>query len=296
MTLKYHNPECVLDVRATLGEGPVWIGSESALYFVDILGKKVHRFVPDTAEHKSWDAPARVGFMLPVEDGKFLAGLADGLHIFDPHTGEFAPHAQIEPEHPGNRLNDGCVDGLGRLWFGTMDDGEENETGSIYRVIHKRDGLEITKHDEGYVVSNGPAVSPNGDVLYVCDSGEQKVYAFDLDKAGNLSNERLFAQFSDGYPDGVVTDSEGNVWCGTWGGGRVSRFRPDGTPLPSIEMPATNVTKIAFGGDDLKTVFVTTARKGLDAETLAKEPQAGSIFAFRTDVAGNPQHAFRLEK
>ncbi|MEJ5154732.1 SMP-30/gluconolactonase/LRE family protein [Gluconobacter wancherniae] len=294
MTLKHHQPECILDLRASLGEGPVWIEAEKSLYFVDIVEARVHRFTPETGAVKSWSAPKRLGFLLPVNDGTFLAGLVDGLHRFDPKNGEFSAHTEVEPEKPGNRLNDGCVDPEGRIWFGTMDDGEENDTGSIYRVVHTPEGLSITHHDEGYTVSNGPAVSPCGKILYVCDSPEQTIFAFDIDAAGNLSGERVFAKISNGYPDGVVTDSEGTVWCGTWGGARVSRFRPDGSELPPIPMPVSNVTKVAFGGDDLKTVFVTTARKGLDEDILKKEPQAGSLFAFRTDVAGSAQNTFRL--
>lgn len=289
-----HQPECLLDLRATLGEGPVWIASEKSLYFVDILEAKIHRFTPETGAQKTWSAPDRVAFLLPVSDGTFLAGMPDGLRRFDPQTGDFSDHTIVEAEKPRNRLNDGCVDPQGRIWFGTMDDGEENPSGSIYRIVHDGKGLNITHHDEGYTVSNGPAVSPCGKVLYVCDSPEQTIYAFDIGADGELANERVFARLDHGYPDGIVTDSEGTVWCGTWGGGRIARFRPDGTELPPVPMPVSNVTKVAFGGDDLRTVFVTTARKGLDAETLGKEPQAGSLFAFRTDVAGVPQQAFRL--
>ncbi|MBS1052199.1 SMP-30/gluconolactonase/LRE family protein [Gluconobacter kondonii] len=289
-----HHPECLLDLHATLGEGPIWIASEKSLYFVDIPEARIHRFTPATEVHESWSAPDRVAFLLPVEDGTFLAGMPDGLRRFDPKNGTFSDHKLVEPEKPGNRLNDGCVDPQGRLWFGTMDDGEEQPSGSIYRVVHERAALNLSHHDEGYTVSNGPAVSPCGKTLYVCDSPEQTIYAFDIQPDGELANERVFARLEQGYPDGIVTDSEGTLWCGVWGGSRVMRFRPDGTALPSIPMPVTNVTKVAFGGDDLKTVFVTTARKGLDAETLTKEPQAGSLFVFRTDVAGAPQQVFRL--
>jgi len=287
-------PRCVLDLRATLGEGPVWVQAEKALYFVDIREARVHRFVPETGAHESWRAPGPIGFVLPVADGTFLAGLQDGLHRFDPKTGIFDRHTAIEPDRPGNRLNDGCVDIEGRLWFGTMDNQEEAPTGSIYRVVHGKDGLRLSRHDEGYTVSNGPAVSPDGRTLYVCDSPEQTIFAFDLDAEGMPANRRVFAKFEHGYPDGIVTDSEGNLWCGTWGGGQVTRLRPDGSALPPIKLPCTNVTKVAFGGEDWKTVFVTTARKGLTAEQLEKEPQAGSVFAFRSGIAGNPQNAFRL--
>nr|WP_294914431.1 SMP-30/gluconolactonase/LRE family protein [uncultured Neokomagataea sp.] len=293
-TLKHHDPICVYDIRATLAEGPVWSAAENALYFVDIVEEKVHRFVPATGERTVWTAPDRIGFLLPVEGGTFLAGLRDGLHRFDPKTGGFSVDTVVEPEHPGNRLNDGCVDAKGRIWFGTMDNGETHPTGSIYRVLRGEKGLEVTHHDEGYTVSNGPTVSPCGKVLYVCDSPEQRIYAFDVDEAGELSNERVFATLTEGYPDGIVTDSEGTVWSGVWGGSKILRFLPDGTQLEPIAMPVSNVTKITFGGDDLRTVYVTTARKGLSEEALAREEQAGSIYAFRTDVPGLAQRQFAL--
>lgn len=290
-----HNPTCVLDIRAALGEGPVWLAAQQALYFVDIKGAMIHRFIPGTGDHRIWDAPDRVAFLLPVSDGTFLAGMPDGLRRFDPETGAFSEHRAVEPQKPRNRLNDGCVDSRGQIWFGTMDDQEEEPLGSIYRVRPGVGGaLDISHHDEGYTVSNGPTVSPCGRVLYVCDSPEQRIYAFDIDEDGGLGNERVFATLTDGYPDGIVTDSEGTVWSGVWGGHRIARFKADGTELPPIPMPVTNVTKVAFGGEDLRTVYVTTARKGLDEETLAGEPQAGSLFAFRTDVPGVAQNLFRF--
>lgn len=287
-------PRCVLDLHATLGEGPVWSEREQALYFVDIREHKIHRFDPESGAHHSWPTPSEACFLLPVDDGTFLCGLRDGLHRFDPETGALSQHKAIEPERPDNRLNDGCVDLEGRLWFGTMDDNEAAPNGSIYCVRHKDYALDVTHHGEGYTVSNGPAISPDGRTLYVCDSPEQEIYAFDLSEDGALSNRRVFAKLDHGYPDGVVTDSEGTVWCGTWGGGRISRFRADGSELPSIPMPCTNVTKVAFGGADHRTVFVTTARKGLEPDVLAREPHAGSLFALRADVPGNRQATFRL--
>ncbi|QHI96358.1 SMP-30/gluconolactonase/LRE family protein [Aristophania vespae] len=295
-TSEKNKPACVLDLKAQLGEGPIWIAKEKALYFVDIIGETLHRFNPTTQDLTSWKAPSRIAFILPVSNGSFLVGMPDGLHHFDAQKGAFSQACFIEPDKPGNRLNDGCVDQQGRIWFGTMDDDEEKKTGSIYRVEHKENSLQLSHWDEGYIVSNGPAVSPCGTVLYVSDSPQQRIYAFDLDKSGALKGKRLFATLDHGYPDGLVTDSQGNLWCGTFGGGRIVRFKPDGTELPFIPMPVSNVTKIAFGGDDYRTVFVTTARKGLSSEELAKEPLAGGLFAFRTDIAGTPQKSFLLNQ
>lgn len=295
MELEYHKPVCLSDLRAMLGEGPVWIAAEQSFYFVDIHSHRVHRYCLADATLKSWNAPNRIGFLLPVSDGTFLAGLPDGLHRFDVKTGYFEHACTIEAEDPDNRLNDGCVDQKGRIWFGTMDEGESRESGALYRVEHKKGQLSVSHWDSGYTVSNGPALSPCGKVLYACDSPRQRIYAFDITEAGELKNKRIFATLTKGYPDGVVTDSEGNLWCGTWAGGQITRFRPDGTMMEPIALPVSNVTKVAFGGVDYKTVFVTTARKGLTPGMMEAQPQAGGIFAFRTDIAGNPQHSFALE-
>lgn len=287
-------PGCLFDVKVTLGEGPVWIAEEQALYFVDIPASIIHRYHPETETHDTWKAPNRAAFLLPVTDGTFLCGMPDGLYRFDPRDGRFSHDAVVEPGKPGNRLNDGCVDPKGRVWFGSMDDSEQSPTGSIYCVRHTPGGLDISHHDEGYTVSNGPAVSPDGRILYVCDSPEQTIYAFTVTETGDLSQERIFARLDQGYPDGIVTDSEGGLWCCVWGGSRILHFAPDGTLLETIAMPCSNVTKLAFGGEDYRTAFVTTARRGVPEAQLAKEPHAGSIFSFRVEVPGIPQQKFQL--
>ncbi|MCO6159180.1 SMP-30/gluconolactonase/LRE family protein [Asaia lannensis] len=289
---------CAYDVRAELGEGPVWISDENAVYFVDINGRKVHRFVPELGEAHHWAAPNKVAFLMPVDDGTFLAGLPDGLYRFDPKTGTFDKILEVESDKPGNRLNDGCVDLYGRGWFGTMDDSEKAASGSLYSIEHSPDGFVLRQHDTGYSVTNGPAVSPDGKFLYVCDTPLGVIYRFDIGADGTLSNKRIFARLPEekGYPDGVVTDCEGNVWCSTWGGGHVRSFAPDGVERAAFAIPAANVTKMAFGGDDRRTAYVTTARKGLSAEDLARHPQSGSLFTFRADKAGLPQHKIALSK
>ncbi|PYD76521.1 SMP-30/gluconolactonase/LRE family protein [Novacetimonas pomaceti] len=286
-------PRCVWDLKAQLGEGPVWAAAEQALYFVDIVGSAIHRYVPETGETKSWAAPRPPGFLVPVADGTFMCGLKDGLHGFDPATGQFTAQAVVEPDRPGNRINDGYVDPRGRLWFGTMDDGETTPSGALYSVTRAADGaLRIVRHDEGYVVTNGPALSPDGRTLYHNDSHRQSIYAFDVHDDGTLKNRRVFARLAEGYPDGVVVDSAGCLWVGVWGGSRIERFAPDAQRLAPVPVPARNVTKIAFGGPDYRTVFVTTARKGLTPEILAEQPLTGGLFTFHVDVPGQAQACF----
>ncbi|NHN83938.1 SMP-30/gluconolactonase/LRE family protein [Acetobacter musti] len=281
-------PVCIWDLKAELGEGPVWSEAEKVLWFVDILGHKIHRYNPVSAATRSWDTPVRPCFLVPLKGGDVLCGMEDGLRRFAPATGQFDDVLAVERDLPGNRVNDGHVDPSGRLWFGTMDDAEENPTGSLYSIGA---GHRLIRHHNGYTVSNGPAVSPDGRILYQCDSGLSTIYAFDLAPDGTLSERRIFAKVGDMAPDGLAMDRAGTLWAGVWGGGRIERFRPDGTRLDPIAIPARNVTKVAFGGAEGRTVFVTTARKGLSDAVLTAEPQTGGLFCLRTDVPGLVQGA-----
>jgi xylono-1,5-lactonase len=286
-------PRSVLNVQATLGEGPVWVAREQALYFVDIKAHRVHRFDPATGDHRSWDAPCQVGWVLPADDGAFLAGLQHGVARFDPATGMFAVIATPEASMPGNRLNDATVDAAGRVWFGSMDDGEGSDSGRLYVL----DGAEV--RDTGLPpvsITNGPAIAPDGRTLYHTDTLGRVIHAVTVNDDGTLGTPRIFAKIdpADGWPDGSVVDAEGHVWTGLWEGWRARRYAPDGRIVQEVRFPCSNITKIAFGGPDLRTAYATTARKGLDAAALEGQPLAGNLFAFDAGVAGRPGHLAKL--
>jgi D-xylonolactonase len=284
---KMSEPRCVWALEAELGEGPIWMEDGAAVWFVDIKRQRIHRYSAGTGETRSWDAPAQPGFLAPRAGGGFLCGLQTGLHAFDPDTGAFTLVSQVEPDRPGNRLNDGCVDGEGALWFGSMDDGEQAPTGCLYRYTPQT-GVQL--RDPGYVITNGPAMSPDGRTLYHVDTLRRTIYAFDH-AGGELARKRLFAQVElpGAYADGVVVDSEGCVWLALWGGWGLRRYAPDGELMQTVAMPCANVTKACLGGADLKTLFVTTARKGLSAAELDRQPLAGGLFQVDVDVAGLQQ-------
>jgi sugar lactone lactonase YvrE len=265
-----------------LGEGPVWWGG--ALWFTDIKQKMVHRFEPASGQGQSWHAPCEVGFLAPLANGHFIAGTKAGLQDFDPKTGTFAMIGMVEPDRPANRLNDGAVDQKGRLWFGSMDDGEAEPSGTLYRF--ERGSLAAMDWD--YVITNGPAFSPDGRILYHTDTLARRIYAFALSEDGALADKRIFVEIEKGagYPDGPVVDQEGCLWTGLFGGWGVRRYSPQGRLLQTVAFPVANVTKLAFGGDDLKTVYATTARKGLDVAALAAQPQAGGLFRFSAGTPG----------
>jgi xylono-1,5-lactonase len=280
-------PESVCSVQATLGEGPVWLAREQALWFVDIKQKKLHRFDPATGALGSWDAPAQIGWVLPVEDGGLIAGLQGGLHLFDAATGVFTLYAPVETTQPGNRLNDACTDARGRIWFGSMDDREAADTGVFH--VHERGRIRNSGLPP-VSITNGPAISPDGRRLYHTDTLGQVIHVADLHEDATVTNSRPFIRFGpdEGYPDGPVVDAEGCLWTGLFAGWEARRYSPDGDLLERVRFPVANVTKLAFGGEDLRTVYATTAAKGLDAGALARQPEAGNLFAFRADVAGVP--------
>jgi xylono-1,5-lactonase len=279
--------ECVWPIGAVLGEGPVWSAAEQALWFVDIKAPSIHRYHPASGAQRSWPAPARVGFVLPTAAGWLIAGLKTGLHRFNPETGNFTLLHVVEPHTPNNRLNDGFVDSEGHLWFGSMDDDEAEPSGALYQLT----ATGCVRRDPGYVVTNGPAESPDGRVLYHTDTLAGVIYAFDRARDGSLSSKRVFARFGpgEGYPDGPIVDSEGCLWTGLFGGWGLKRFSPKGELLSSVRLPCSAVTKAAFAGDDLKTLYITTAHVALDAEQRRQQPLAGGLFRMRVDVPGLPQ-------
>jgi len=278
---------CVWPVGATLGEGPVWVTREAALWFTDIKQRKLHRLDPTSGNQQSWNAPEQPGFIVPASGARFIVGLKTGLHIFDPTSSSFDLLIAPEPDKPGNRLNDAVVDPIGRLWFGSMDDGESANTGAVYRL---EAGPRTVRVGGECCITNGPAISPDGRILYHVDTLGRVIYRFDIRDDGSLGERSIFSVIdeADGYPDGPITDAEGYLWLGLWAGWRARRYSPDGAIVAEIPIPAANVTKIALGGPDLKTAYATTAHKGLSEQELAGQPEAGGLFSFRVDVPGLP--------
>jgi xylono-1,5-lactonase len=277
----------ICDVGAELGEGPLWVARDAALWFVNIKGRQLHRYDPVSGGQRAWSAPERPGFIVPVRGGGFIVGLSSGLYRFEPETGRFVHFASVEPHLPSNRLNDGCVCPDGTLWFGSMHDPETEASGALYRLDEYGRAVSL---DSGYLVSNGPAFSPDGRVFYHTDSPRRVVYAFDRPAPGGISGKRVFVRIEEGagFPDGTTVDAEGCLWIALWGGWGVRRYSPSGELLATLRFPCANVTKIAFAGDDLRTVYATTAWTGLSAAEREAQPLAGDLFGFRTDVPGLP--------
>lgn len=281
--------ECVWPVAAVLGEGPMWSAATRTLWFVDIKGRRIHAYAEHGGARRSVETPEFAAFVFDDVRGGMICGLKSGLFHFDA-AGRFDPVLQVDAGHPANRLNDGFVDPSGRLWFGTMDNDEKSASGSLYRFS----GGRLQVMDAGYVITNGPAMSPDGRVLYHVDTLQRCIYAFDVGSSGDLTGKREFVRITEEgvYPDGPVVDAAGRVWVAMFGGWGVRCYSAQGDLLQVIHMPVAQCTKVAFGGDDLRSMYITTASVGLAAEELASQPLAGGLFRTRVEVPGLEQNRF----
>jgi sugar lactone lactonase YvrE len=267
--------------RDLLGEGPLWSARRGALFWVDILAPALRSLDLGSGAVRSWVMPEKIGWAVESAGcDHFIVGLKSGFARLDIETSEIRHIGHPEPDRPHNRLNDAKVDRAGRIWAGTMDDREVAASGALYRL---GPDLTWTRHDDGYGVTNGPTFSPDGATVYHTDSLDRTVFAFDLSAEDALINKRVFLRFDDswGYPDGMCTDAEGGIWIAHWGGGRVSRFSPDGRLDRSIGLPASQITSCAFAGPNLDRLFVTSAAVGVHGE-----PMAGALFEVESGTHG----------
>jgi sugar lactone lactonase YvrE len=283
---------CVLDVKASLGECPVWSIAEQVLYWVDINAPSLNRFDPARGTNNAWPMPQSIGCFAMRASGGFVAALRDGIWFIDRHGGleRRIAAAPYDPTH--HRFNDGRADAQGRFWAGSMNEKRDAASGELYRLSPD---LELVPVLGDMTISNGLAWSPDGLTMYHADTPARTISAYDFEIAsGTPANRRVFAQF-DGEtdrPDGGAVDSEGCYWSAFYRGGKVVRLSADGRLMAEHAVPALCPTMCAFGGSDLRTLYVTSARQNRDAEELARLPQSGGIFAMRVDVAGLPEPKF----
>lgn len=294
MSMAQHTAELVLDLRADLAEGPVWNASTRRLNFVDITPGRIHDFDPATGRRHAIEVGAMVGCVVPRAGGGLVAALADGAWAIDLESGQKSfLTAPAGHDAARCRFNDGKCDPQGRLWAGTMGLHHERGAGALY-CFDSATTVRCVLRDVS--ISNGLAWSLDGATLYYIDSPTRRVDAFDFDpKTGTLSNRRAAITLPAGadVPDGCTLDAEGMLWIAHWGGGCVTRWNPEtGRQLATIHVPAPQVTSCAFGGDDWATLYITTARRGLDAAQLAAFPRAGGIFACKPGVGGRAADLF----
>ena len=284
--------ECVLDVKASLGECPLWSVDEQALYWVDINAPALNRFDPASGANAAWPMPQSIGCFALRERGGFVVALRDGFWLVDP-DGTLDRRIALAPYDPAHhRFNDGRADLRGRFWAGSMNERRDAGTAALYCLDPDST---LTAMIANVMISNGLAFSPDSRTMYHTDTPTRVVWAWDFDLAsGAIANRRVFAQFSGetDRPDGAAVDREGCYWSAFYRGGKVVRISPRGERLAEYPVPAMCPTMCAFGGSDLKTLYVTTARQQRDAEELARLPQSGGIFAMQVDVPGLPEPKF----
>jgi sugar lactone lactonase YvrE len=277
-----------------LGETPLWCEREGKVWWLDIERPTLHALDPQTGVHESraYDC-TYLGSLALTESGKKLVAMDLDLHVLD-HALDPAAHLARVESGLDNRLNDGRVDAQGRLWIGTMDNGLREPNGGLYRV--DVDGTTYLSATD-VVVSNGIAFSPDGTRLYFTDTRRYTSYVFDVDlDDGRLTNRRVFADYTHAgdRPDGACVDVDGCLWQAFFAGKRIVRYTPEGVIDTVIEVPVTNPTCVCFGGPDLRTLYITTARKFIDPDQLAAEPWAGSLLAVEGVGQGLPENRFAI--
>ncbi len=290
------NCRCVLPVAAGLAEGPCWWAEKQVLLWVDIEASRIGLFDPATGNNDFFHLPAHVGAVVPTSVGDLLLATAAGLMRMDPSSGVVTLLLDPEVDRPGNRFNDGKCDPWGRFWAGTMDYDFEPLAGSLWRL--DGDGR-ITRQRSQLTISNGLAWSQDRGTLYFIDSPTLKVMAFPLTSSGEIAAEpSICVQIPedwDAVPDGMCIDAEGMLWIALFGGGAVTRWDPiSGQLLERLAVPCRQVTSCCFGGPHLDQLFITTARREMDAAAIAAEPLAGGLFQADVGVKGLPADTFQV--
>ena len=280
--------ECVLKIRSILGEGALWDEGQNLLYWLDLRRPAIYQFDPATGRNAKVKAKLKgyIGAMVLRRSGGMIALDHRGIFALDPTTGNMRVFAKPIKDMRQVWFNDAKCDRQGNLWSGVADRKEARPLGVFYRFGPRG---KATRIDSNFICPNGPAFSPDGRTCYFSDSNANKIYRYDIDlHNGRVGQRRLFAAIpnGDGQPDGLTVDAEGGVWCAQWDGWRVSRFLPDGKLDRVLEIPVPRPTSVAFGGQDLRTLYITSASVDLPRARLKEAPLSGSLFACRPGQRG----------
>jgi sugar lactone lactonase YvrE len=277
--------ELLLDCRHHLAEGPVW--HQNALSWVNITAGEFHRLDPANGQHETRAIGGLLGFAVPAADGRWLLGHNGGFAFYDWNSRQLTPLAQPESHFPRNRFNDGKCDPAGRLFAGTINLDLSVGSANFYRLGST---LVPEKVLDQVTISNGLAWSQDARTLYYTDTWTRRIDRFDFERAtGSISNRRALVHIPEngGFPDGMDIDTAGNLWVALWGAASVVCYHGQtGVELDRIHLPVSQPSSCAFGGTDLDTLYITTARQDLSEDTLSSEPTAGSIYQVKPGVKG----------
>jgi sugar lactone lactonase YvrE len=282
------NVELLADAKATLGESPIWDARTQTVHWVDILDKRIFAGPDLLVQLGEW-----IGCIAPRKSGGLVLVQRFSFASLDLDSGKVTSLSTLKDEPSNNRFNDGKCDPWGRFIAGTMDIGEKDPLGSLYSF----DGKSIIKLLGDITVSNGLTWSPDYKTFYYIDTPTREVKAFDYDlETGAMANPRSAIRIpaSFGWPDGMTSDSQGNLWIAMWGGAQVTKWNPNnGQLLERIPVPAKNASSCVFGGKNLNVLYITSARKGLDEATLNQYPLTGGLFRLQTNAEGMPTFEFK---
>ena len=287
------NITLVADCKCSLGEGPLW--AFGRVFWFDINNSELLSCRADGSDFRRKQLPARASAAMPAPDGNLIVACDNGLAKCNPDGENFSVFAPLEADMPDNRSNDSKGDPDGNFWIGTMSHSHIPDSGSIYRCAPSENGVDIRRVFSPLSTPNCIAFSPDGKTMWHTDTRKRVILSCAVNREnGKLSPPQVFADLNNwtGKPDGSAIDSEGFLWVALWDGARVVRFAPDGKLDAEVALPVARPTCPVFGGDDLRTVFVTSASEKLSAEELAKQPTAGGMFSFRAEVAGLPSPVF----
>jgi sugar lactone lactonase YvrE len=287
--------DLILDSKSLLGEGALWHPHHQKLYWVDIEGKQFHIYDPLTGRNKSYDTGKKVGTVVPLEDDTVLLALHDGIAALNTATGEitYRLETDIHQEH-NRRFNDGKCDPHGRFWVGTLSMDGVRGVSSLYCIDSNFD---IQEKITGVSISNGIIWSLDGNLMYYIDTPTQQIIQYDFDThSGQIGNKKVIIEIAEemGSPDGMTIDADGMLWIALWDGFAVVQYDPaSGALLQTVNVAAPKVTSCAFGGKNLETLYITTARVEMTDDELEKYPLSGGVFSVKVNARGIPAHLFR---
>ena len=292
MLIQNSKIKCAWKTKLLLGEGTLWVSKLNSIFFVDIKKKKILILNIKTNKKKILKVNKEIGFVAHIKENIFILGLKSEIRIINLKNLKNLYSLKIELDKPNNRINDGKTDPMGRLWFGTMDDLEKKQSGSLYCLD---DCLKLHKVDDKYFITNGPAFL-NKNNFYHADSKKKIIYKIKINNKFQIIKKNTFVKFKkkEGSPDGMTTDIKNNLWVCHYRGARISVYNLKGHKIHQIYLPAKNITNCTFGGIKNDELFISTARKDMSSEELKKYPLSGSLFRVKTNIKGTKTIPFKI--
>ena len=283
--------ECAYASKDKLGESPIWVEEKNSVFWVDIKKCLIQALNLRTNKHDSWEFNEQISCIAHIKNNKFIAGTKTGIQFVDLDKNTLTHIINPEKNFLNNRFNDGKCDNKGRFYVGTMNEVNNEKTGSFYICYSD---LSYKKIDGDYVITNGPAFTNNYKKIYFTDTSQGIIYTAEINKDGTIREKKQFISIpaSEGKPDGMTVDHQGFLWVAIFGGSCVIKFNREGKVIDRIILPVSCVTSCAFGGEDLNTLFITTASFKLNNKQHIQEPEAGSLFKVDLKSKGNKTNKF----